>query len=220
MKCSEYWVCLWAILRDPQVRHFRQLVAVFLMESMWQLVGSISLECPQSVLSATLSQHLFQTFILQLSTLNKAKKKQASLTVSHTAWKARYSLICSHSPLQEKWQAKKISLSTELRKDDMYKHNLFILSSPVCPNMFFFLFLWQCFLFLLASVLCWNFYTENLDFHKELHIYQRRFFPGASRLMLRGPEAYSWPSERFTDKPKVFMPITQYTGGSNPSWAY
>ena len=136
MKCSEYWVCLWAILRDPQVRHFQQLVAVFLMESKWQLVGSISLECPQSVLSATLSQHLFQTFILQLSTLNKAKKKQTSLTVSHTAWKARYSLICSHSPLQLKQQAK-ISFSTELGKDDMYKCKLFISSSPVCPNMFF-----------------------------------------------------------------------------------
>ena len=108
------------------------------MESTWQLVGSISLECPQSVLSATLSQHLstFQTFILQLSTLNKARKKQASFTVSHTAWKARYSLTCSHSPLQEKQQAEKISLSTELAKVDMHKCKLFILSSSVCPNMF------------------------------------------------------------------------------------
>ena len=80
----------------------------------------------------------------------------------------------------------------------MYNFKLFVLSSPMCPNIL--LLLWQCFLFLLASVLCWNFYIENLDFHKELHSYRRKFFSGASKLMLRGPEAYSWPSEMFTDK--------------------
>lgn len=178
------------------MRHLQQFVGR-LLDGVHVVVGFTSLECPQSVLSATLSQHLStsQTFILQLSTLNRARKKQASL--SHTAQKARYSLICSYSPLQEKWQAKKISFSTELGKDDMYNLKLFILSSPMCPNI---LLLWQCFLFLLASVLCWNFYTENLDFHKELHSYRRKFFSGASKLMLRGPEAYSWPSEMFTDK--------------------
>lgn len=86
----------------------------FLVESVKQLVGSLSLWCPLRVLSAILPDASCPQSYSTPQYSGWGKKEVVTLVTSHTAGEAGQSLTHSHFPLWEESWAKKISLGTEL----------------------------------------------------------------------------------------------------------
>ena len=89
----------------------------------------------------------------------------ASLARPHRAGEVRCSFTHSHFTLQGKSLAKKIipwhwGMSV-WRTSDGGTVKLFLLTSPVCSNVYF-----------SAPTMCLNFSSGNLDFHKTSHIYE------------------------------------------------
>lgn len=124
----------------------------FLMELVKQLVGSMSLQCPLNVLSATLSASCLSPVML--------------LTTQYSAWGetgmallgAGFSFLCTHFSPQKESQARKFSIGMELCHFGggmtKVKSNCSSYSLSNASKLVIF-----------VGMLCWNF-TDNLDFHK------------------------------------------------------